>query len=75
MFGQYLTIWDNCCQISFNICQYTVLRTYRVKMTYSKQVLNKPFIKIYYIEIPNRVRGFPIEMLRNYAMLFPRAHA
>ena len=32
------------------------------KMTYLKQVLNKLFITLNYIEVPNRIRGFPSEV-------------
>ena len=32
-------------------------------MTYSKQALNKLFIKLHYIEFPIIIRGFPAEIL------------
>ena len=31
-------------------------------MKYLKQVLNKQFVKVYYIEFPNRIRGFLSEI-------------
>ena len=32
------------------------------KMTYSEHALKEPFVKVYYIEFPNRIRGFPTEI-------------
>ena len=46
IFGQYLSIFVN-------------VRTY---LLYEELVLNTPFIRVYYIEFPIRIRGFPNEI-------------
>ena len=49
-----------------------------MKTTYFRQVLNKPTIEFYYIEFPNRTRGFPNEILdcpwENLCGLSPCTH-
>ena len=48
---------------TYNIEYLTYNTKYSIyKTAYPNLILNKPFITVYYIEFPIRVRGFPNEM-------------
>ena len=61
VFVWYLEVNIEC--VAYNIGQISYnINSLIYKGTYSKYVQNKPFVRVYYIELAIRIRGFPSEM-------------